>query len=74
MGMIANKSPLMQNSKSSPQSIAQKASPMSASLAINKKGFIPKPQETFVDKVNNSNLPFVPKIRQKPNALTPLHG
>lgn len=34
---------------------------------------IPKPQLKFTDKVNNSSqLPFIPKLRTKPNAQTPL--
>lgn len=39
-----------------------------------KRGVFQKPQIYFKDKVDNSNLPFVPKIRQKPNALRPLSG
>jgi hypothetical protein len=31
-----------------------------------------RPQSRFVTKVDNSNKPFVPLIRYKPNALTPL--
>lgn len=33
---------------------------------------IQKPQKLFKDKIDNSYLPFVPKLRQKPNALRPL--
>ena len=41
----------------------------------NKKGsVIQKPQKLFKDKIDNSKLPFLPKIRQKPNALIPLKG
>jgi hypothetical protein len=41
----------------------------------NKKGsVIQKPQKQFQDKIDNSFVPFLPKIRQKPNALTPLSG
>lgn len=37
-----------------------------------KRCVIQKPQDNFTDKIDNSILPFVPKIRQKPNALRPL--
>jgi exosome complex exonuclease RRP6 len=33
---------------------------------------IQRPQKLFKDKIDNSYLPFVPKLRQKPNALRPL--
>ena len=34
---------------------------------------IPKPQEAFVGEIdNNRDTPFVPRIRDKPNAVTPL--
>jgi hypothetical protein len=34
---------------------------------------IPKPQLKFTDKVdNNPQTPFIPKLRTKPNASTPL--
>ena len=39
-----------------------------------KRGAIQKVQIQFKDKVDNSSLPFLPKIRQKPNALKPLPG
>lgn len=36
---------------------------------------IPKPQLKFTDKVNNNpQTPFIPRIRTKPNAQTPLPG
>ena len=38
------------------------------------KTIIQKPQRLFEDKIDNSYLPFVPKIRKKPNALRPLPG
>jgi len=38
------------------------------------KTMIQKPQRLFEDKVDNSYLPFVPKISKKPNALRPLPG
>lgn len=31
-----------------------------------------KPQVNFSDRIDNSHLPFVPKIRVKPNAIKPL--
>ncbi len=31
-----------------------------------------KPQEIFKDEIDNSTNPFVPKIKEKPNALQPL--
>jgi hypothetical protein len=41
----------------------------------NKKGsVIPKPQKLFKDKIDNSLVPFLPKIREKPNALVSLSG
>lgn len=34
---------------------------------------IPKPQEAFMSEIdNNRDTPFVPRIRDKPNAVTPL--
>lgn len=34
---------------------------------------IPKPQEAFQEEIDNSrDTPFVPKLREKPNAVTPL--
>lgn len=33
---------------------------------------IARPQTRFKDKIDNANVPFVPKIKQKPNALKPL--
>ena len=33
---------------------------------------IPRPQSRFKDMVDNSNSPFIPLIRHKPNALKPL--
>lgn len=34
---------------------------------------IPKPQEAFMGEIDNSrDTPFVPRIRNKPNAVTPL--
>ena len=33
-----------------------------------------KPQRNFQSKVDNTSLPFIPKIRVKPNSLVPLSG
>lgn len=33
---------------------------------------IPRPQDNFEDKVDNTNQPFQPIIKEKPNALVPL--
>lgn len=34
---------------------------------------IPKPQEAFEEEIDNSReTPFVPRLREKPNAVTPL--
>ena len=33
---------------------------------------IQRPQLRFKDKIDNSNTPFVPVIKRKPNALRPL--
>lgn len=33
---------------------------------------IQRPQLRFKDKIDNSNTPFIPIIRRKPNALRPL--
>lgn len=34
---------------------------------------IPKPQEAFLEEIDNGrDTPFVPRIRDKPNAVTPL--
>jgi hypothetical protein len=35
---------------------------------------IAKPQQYFDDKIDNSYLPFLPKIRVKQNAVMPLQG
>ncbi|XP_033642583.1 exosome component 10-like [Asterias rubens] len=34
---------------------------------------IPRPQLKFKDKIDNANMPFVPKLSHKPNALKPLN-
>ena len=33
---------------------------------------IVRPQLKFKDKIDNSNTPFVPKIKEKPNSIKPL--
>lgn len=34
---------------------------------------IPKPQEAFMEEIDNDrNTPFVPRLKDKPNAVTPL--
>ena len=34
---------------------------------------IPKPQEAFREEIDNSReAPFVPRLKEKPNAVTPL--
>ena len=33
---------------------------------------IQRPQLRFKDKIDNSNTPFIPVIKRKPNALRPL--
>lgn len=33
---------------------------------------IQRPQLRFKDKIDNSNTPFIPVIKRKPNALQPL--
>ena len=43
-------------------------------LHENTKGVPAKSQLLFKDKPDNSYLPFVSKLRQKPNALVPLPG
>ena len=35
---------------------------------------IGKPQLHFKDKIDNSHLPFIPKLRLKSNAITELPG
>lgn len=53
---------------------ANKNGPGSLSDINKKASAIQKSQRLFKDKIDNSELPFVPKIRQKPNALVPLPG
>jgi hypothetical protein len=72
--MVLNKGENGAPSKSNGTNSTQKA--QNGSFAEwNKKGsMIPKPQKNFQDRIDNSLVPFLPKIRQKLNALTPLSG
>ena len=66
MGMVVNKSLLEQSvNKSSGQNA-------SSSTVIDKRRPIIKPQKFFTDKLDNSYIPFVSKLRNKPNQLVPL--
>ena len=67
MGMVINKS-LLQS-----VSVGNKTLPGQTSVYVDKnKGVIDKPQTLFADKPDNSHLPFVPRLRSKPNCLQPL--
>ena len=51
----------------------QKRNPSAFSINHQQTKNIPKPQLKFTDKVDNtSQMPFIPKLRTKPNAHTPL--
>lgn len=72
VGMIGSKN-IHSNIMKTPNSDSKQTP--GANLAVfTKRGAIQKAQLQFKDKVDNSSLPFVPKIRQKPNALKPLPG
>ncbi len=71
MGMVVNKS-LLQNLQSTNNNNGQTNS--NENTFDYKQKIIQKPQKTFTDKIDNSYLPFVPRIRKKPNALRPLPG
>ena len=45
-----------------------------ATISQNSNKVIAKPQQNFEDKIDNSNLPFVPKIKIKLNFKTQLPG
>lgn len=66
--MVVNKA-LLQN-------VSQKSNGPNSSTSFNshdmKKSVMIKPQKSFKDKLDNSYLPFVPKLRNKPNKLIPL--
>lgn len=47
---------------------------MNSSFDHTKRVANQKPQLLFKDKIDNSKLPFVPKLRAKPNALRELPG
>lgn len=67
--MVVNKA-LLQTAMTSNQ---KPASNSSVNVLMDKaKGVTEKPQTLFDDKPDNSHLPFVPKIRFKPNCLQPL--
>ena len=69
MGMIVNKSLLEKISYPNKNNTNNSGS----GVFIDKtKGVIEKPQLLFSDKPDNSQLPFMPKIRHKPNCLQPL--
>lgn len=69
--MVVNKT-LLQSVMTTNQK-QQVSSNLSTGVFIDKtKGVIEKPQTLFADKPDNSHLPFVPKIRSKPNCLQPL--
>ena len=61
------------SSSSSPATQAVSNSRMKSQFFhMNKKTVMAKPQLTFKDKIDNSHLPFVPKLRNKVNASAPL--
>ena len=33
---------------------------------------VPRPQVRFQDQIDNSNSPFIPRLKEKPNAKVPL--
>lgn len=71
--MVVNKT-MAQSLYKSDSKINAGASGSDVSQFSHKKGAMPKPQLSFKDKLDNSNLPFIPKIRHKHNALRPLPG
>lgn len=73
VGMVSNKNPGVGPVGIGSTSVA-KSSPNVNLATFVKRGAIPKPQAQFKDKVDNSNLPFLPKLRQKPNAQKSLPG
>ncbi len=76
--MVVNKSLLQTLQSTSPNTrhVAGigKGSAAGPNADFTKKIVVEKPQKFFKDKIDNSNLPFLPKIRQKPNAMVPLPG
>jgi hypothetical protein len=71
MGMVVNKT-LLQTLQTNNNTRIVAGN--SSQNDLNKKIVVEKPQKYFKDKIDNSTLPFLPKIRQKPNALRPLPG
>lgn len=67
MGMVVNRSLLENSTNKSVLNLGTN----SAGIEI-KKGPTLKPQKMFKDKIDNSYLPFVPKLRHKFNHLVPL--
>ena len=72
MGMVVNKSLAQTLTKTVTKSSTSNG--VEFSQFTNKKGLVIKSQLSFKDKIDNSNLPFIPKLRHKPNALRPLPG
>lgn len=70
--MVSNKSPIVAGIGISPTNVSKNSPNANLASTFVKRGTIPKPQVQFKDNVDNTSLPFVPKIRQKPNALKPL--
>ncbi len=70
MGMVVNKT-LLQNMQRSGTKSGQSTANESPGLEI-KKGPVGKPQKAFEDKIDNSYLPFLSKLRHKHNQLVPL--
>jgi hypothetical protein len=69
--MVVNKSSLANSNGASFSS--QNRYGVATVPGLEKRGpLMPKPQLIFKDKVDNSELPFLPKIRQKQNAIKPL--
>jgi hypothetical protein len=74
--MVVNKSlfqSLQSNQNSAMAQTAKSSNNQSQNIQA-VKTMIQKPQRLFEDKIDNSYLPFVPKIRKKTNALRPLPG
>ena len=44
-----------------------------AAIQISNKTIL-KPQQHFIDKIDNSYLPFLPKLKIKVNSKSPLPG
>ncbi|CAF0830592.1 unnamed protein product [Brachionus calyciflorus] len=70
-GMVINKE-LAKNLQTTLNRNQTTSSGMEHTQFSMKKGQIQKSQILFEDKIDNSSLPFLPKIKYKPNALKPL--